>query len=186
MKKSILAIMLLAVFATTFTSCKKDKDKDEDEVVNLDNNKWDVDGTVVSGLGGMVQDSILFSLSQNPISVIGVKFGTNPTNGSYDITGINLPELPSDLDPSTMTPEELQDILNSLQNGEAGLNIGVNQCVVLLLQDNKLYVSVPDSGKKVKVTVENGKVNALVPSVSLKELGGATSITVSANIIQTL
>lgn len=156
MKKSLIAFLMLATFAMTFTGCKKDKEE-EDKGPELTENSWIIDGKKYELANSLFKPSY----SGGTLSAIGtggalgIKFAEKPTaNGTYSI--------------KTPTTE-----------------LGANECSVLFVGEPAFY-STGKSGDVAKVTVSGGKIRVELSKIEIETTDGESNKkgVLSANILE--
>lgn len=164
MKKSLIAFLLMATFALTFTSCKKDKEEDEDNTIV--ENTWIIDGAKYELLSSAAAAKPKFTdnklnavgKSGDQTSALSIEFKSVPTaSGSYSIKSL-------------------------------GTELSDNQCIITSIGGaEKLSFSTGRSGDVAKITVSGGKVRVEVSNIEIEipKDGGATAKgTLSANILE--
>ena len=156
MKKSLFALLTIATFALTFTSCKKDKD--EDKKVELTNNSFAVDGVKIDGdatIGALFTSNILALSSKDGKSTVAILFKAKPeASGTFNLKGIL----------------QLKDL-------------GDKDLILTVTTNGKTYISNPSNTEKASITVTDGKLSVAIPKVTLSEDKG-TTITFEAKILE--
>jgi|GEM_PF-4399759 len=160
MKKSLIAFLLMATFALTFTSCKKDEEEDNNNT-NLETNSWKIGSTLYKTnafLGPSFSGSDLSALSPDPVGTLIIQFKEKPTaSGTYTVKAAG-----SDLGD--------KDVIVSAAAGSE--------------TTGKLYLSTGKSGNTVQITVTDSKVTAKIASIEISTLDGKDVASLEANITE--
>ncbi|HUH74171.1 MAG TPA: hypothetical protein VLZ75_07170 [Chitinophagales bacterium] len=157
MKKSLIALLMMATFALTFTACKKDKDEDEKKPETTENT-WTIDGKKFELATSLVKPSFngkdLAAIGSE--SILTISFSEKPAaNGSYSVKS-------------------------------PGTELGANSCTVLVLNDKTAYYSTGKSNDVVTVTMVDGKVRAEINKIEIETTDGekTSKASLSANILE--
>lgn len=159
MKKSLIAFLMMATFALTFTSCKKDED--DKKGPDVTENSWTIDGTKYELSNAQIKP--LFNggnlLAAGNGSNLILKFTTKPSaNGTYSVKA-------------------------------ATAELGAMDCTILGTVGTKNYLSTGKAGDIVKVTIADGKVKVSISGVELAELDVANpengaKVSLSADLVE--
>ena len=88
MKKSLLALLMMATFALTFTGCKKDE---EENTPDITENSWSIDGIKYELSNSLLKPSfsgVSLSAFGNGSNLL-IKFASKPTtSGTYTLKAI--------------------------------------------------------------------------------------------------
>ncbi len=159
MKKSLIAFLMMATFALTFTSCKKDED--DKKGPDVTENSWTIDGTKYelanAQLKPLFKDGGLIAAGKG--SNLIITFPAKPAaNGTYSVKAVT---------------SELEAM----------------DCTIIGTVGTKNYLSTGKAGNIVKVTVADGKVTVSISGVELSEVDLAdpengAKVSLSANLIE--
>ncbi|MCO5231153.1 MAG: hypothetical protein M9958_08355 [Chitinophagales bacterium] len=148
MKKSLFAFLMIALFATTFTSCKKDEGETKVEITD---NSFAINGVKIDGnttLGAVSSANLLLLTSQDSKSTVTLMFKAKPTaSGSFNFKGL-------------------------LQ----AKDLGDNDLILAVANDGKTYASTSALTQKATVTVNSaGKLTVSIPEVEIADAAGGTA-----------
>lgn len=159
MKKSLFAFLMIALFATTFTSCKKDEGETKVEITD---NSFAINGVKIDGnttLGAIGKDNTLLLTSQDTKSIVTILFKARPTaSGAFNFKGL-----------------------------AQAKELGDNDLILAVINSDKVsYASTSALTQKATVTVNSaGKLTVVIPEVTIGEAaGGTTTIKFQGKLVE--
>jgi hypothetical protein len=149
MNKFKLSLLILSVFATLLTSCKKDDDND---IIGPPENTWSIGSKTYTANAffgvGWDNDDKTFSTFSDDGATISIQFKTRPTaNKNYKVKFVGDINGPDDL--------------------------ASDECSITLISPETPTLSGTSgrSGDVVKVTISAGKIRAIFEDVQILDLG---------------